>query len=320
MDSLAYVLGFGSKNELVAFIKKQLDLITYISLDDGHILHVFSDVVPVYNVSNYKQSSIYKEWHNWAQKNKKYTAHLTITSDMQICRELAIYASYRNFIKHLASNDIKNPHHLYDLLSRLGVFAVIWKRQTPSTAAAVCPAFSSVDDILAMSNTAQKVAMLLVDDDGHYEPLVAKQRSKNGVALFPLDSEIGNKVSSLLKDSCKPPQIQHMPHMASSHIVGLLRTLHVWTQMRLFSPSGFTITCVILRPDFRIFGFMTKANIIVTGPQEGMPIHTLPPFMQSIPTLKHIIHMDDITGTHTTGHVYENDMSMFIAKTKSIGL
>ena len=64
-----------------------------------------------------------------------------------------------------------------------------------------------------------------------------------------------------------------------------------WINIRLFNANPFLIKSVILRQDLKIYGFLTRANLLIRGPQEGILCHILPDLFEIIPKIQYICNV-----------------------------
>lgn len=328
MDSIAYLLGLENKKKLLQKIKKVLDPLTFITLENGHVLTAFMDYEPIIPVAT---SSIYREWKQWIAEFPKYSDLFGISTDIKsnalhVSRELAIFKSYRNFIMHLSSTDRKNPSYLVDLMQRIGILLVVWKRDdtNPMSASAMCPMFTTIDQLLTATQNVNNVIMILDDGTGNYEPLEMKIRNKKGITLFPVSDNIGSNVINILKSSCFTSTAStNATSIATTTLpfIEIIRAIHEWSQLRLFSYSNFKITTALLRPDGRIWGLMTKGNIIILTQSDGVSLYSLPLLLSTIKTIKNVIYFEDISGKQMhVGPVYTNDLQLFMAQLRKSGL
>lgn len=314
MESIAYCLGMPSKQALIEFMFKTIDPVTYMSLDDGHILSSFMERTPFVGKSD-ANAALLKEWKVWLTNHNKYERMLMIDlhDDIKVSRELAIYASYKNFMRHLASNDVKNPHHMVGWLQTQDILLVIWNRNSETSVSAMCPLYSNISELAFDIRKHAKVMMLLHDPATKYfEPLEIKQRSKTGTPLISDTNPLNKTVVQFMRKSCLSK--------TSHQFVELMASFHAWIKLRLFNSGGFIIIGMILRPDGKIYGLMTVNKLLITFPTEGVPMRLIPALVNRL-SIKRIMYLDDIAGQSvTTKDMYQNDYTMFKQKIVKLGM
>jgi hypothetical protein len=316
MNAIATSLGMKSKKDLIKEIIKKLDVISFISLANGHILSAFMDQEPIIAKENPK---LVKEWRAWIKDYPSYARIVNINdiTDIRLSRELAIFKAYSNFIAYLKSDDLKNPEHLETLLLSGGIILLIWKR-AGDEATLQCNTYSNVADIFVAGQN-KRIAMLLQEKE-YYEPIELKQRGKISTPLFDENGSLGDIVKKVLEQCPLPNTTDATTHPRERRVIENLRNLVAWCASRLSNANRFDIRTVILRQDLQIYGFMTRTNMFIRGPQEGINIHILPELFDIIPSLAKLVYLEDISGhTFTIGENYANDFIVFREKIADLG-
>jgi hypothetical protein len=333
MESISYLLGLTDKRALIKKIESELDPITYMALDDGHVLTSFLDPLPIVSIDNSNNTrKLVKEWKQWSKtqfikKDVPYIKARMIDdkNDIHVSREVGIYKSYKNFIEYLRSNHTKNPQYMIDLLHRMGYLLVIWHREIENvnSVSAVCPHFADMDDLVNSAKLHKKIIMVLEsthDKEMYYEPLEITQRSKQGITLIPATGPVGNKVLNLLQASCNVKE-KNKEHIQSYTVIDIITSFNAWMELRLRSASPFKIVGILLRPDGRVYGLMMKCKMIIVMPDEGLPVHILPELIKGVSTIKRVLYLNDLSGmTVVTEFAYEDDIQAVYKKLHDIGL
>lgn len=306
MSAVAYLLGFETVKLLIEDIKKKFDLISFISCENGLLLQSFID--------REITLSIRKEWNSISSK---YKTLLDLSDSNKVNRQLYIYKAYKNFLHYLKSSSeiAKNPLHLVNVLTIThNIQVVIFKKNGQDSAIVQCPMFSNINDLLYITGKKSLQLGLLLEDNEYYEPLQLKKVGKDvGTHIFDINTF--EPIRRLL-DKC-PVKDPIIPY------IEVLRNLIVWTDNErelgtLNSPSSFRIETIILRPDMKIYGFLTKSNILIKVP--GYPIGILPTLMKMI-DVKHIVYLEDIYDMRLTiDKVYKVDLESFTNKIGKLGL
>ena len=317
MNAVAIGIGMKNKKEFVKFILKHLDPLTFITMGNGHILQAFMKQEPLIPKDNHK---LIKEWNEWIKGFSKYARFIGNSGDLSqnmLSRELAIYSAYKNFIKYLESNDLKNPEHIRAFLLTQNMILLIWKRNGDE-ATLQCSTYSDVREIFTLAQN-KKIAMVL-EEKGYYEPIELKHRGKQGVSLFEENGKLSKAVSKVMHQ-CPVPYKMTADTYSREHVfIENIRHLVSWIDARLLSGSAFRIQTVILRQDLQIYGFITRAGLIIRGPQEGVFIHILPQLFKNIYSLEKLVYLEDIAGKKIKiSEVFATDFRMFQEKIEDIG-
>lgn len=302
MESIATIMGV-SKKELIEKIKKFLDPLTFITLEQSTVLQAFMDpLAPIIS------TNLEKEWKQWIKKSPKYVEYFMLNIDKlsheRLQRELAIYRSYLNFIKHMHSNEPKNPQHFFDLFARMGYIFLLWKRKGLQHAHFHCPSYININ----LSTAQYKKAFMIIEDDNEhlYEPIEWKQRGKNGKMILDIN-DIENVATFL--DQCSKKDITW---------ISILRSMKKWIESFLVHTSPFIINGVILNPDLRIYGLITEKGFIIKTTNNGLSNYLLKDIIELF-NIKHIYYHEDIVGkTYNIYDVLINDIRLLEEKLKTI--
>ena len=312
MNAIASSLNI-NKTELIKRIKNIINPLIFISLENGNILQAFQDneaIIPSKNIE------LVKKWKKWIIRFPKYKKmfnidELNIEED-KLSRELAIYNAYNNFFEYLASNDIKNPYHLIDILHNMNILLVIWRKVNNETVSIMCPYFKNVYDLINSISHHDKYLMLMQDGE-YYEPLQLKQRNKEGISL--IEKNILPNIKNLL-DQCPKPNESNV----NINFLDTLRGLSYWMKNILFDATPFTPKSIVLRPDLNVYGLLTYGNLFITIPKNGVPIGMISDLIE-IFDIKHILHIEDIAGqVYESTYFSKGDYRLIVDKFNKLGL
>jgi hypothetical protein len=319
LHAIASSLNFKTKKDFIRDIKNKLDLITFISLENGEVCKSFIDIneiIPEYN------KGLCNELKNWLEKNNITKKLFNIDElacdnyNLKLSRLLNIYKGYIKFINYLESNDYpneKSPYYLYSLLSSLyEVLLIIWEKiEKTNEINIMCPYYSSFEDLLSGMDLNPNMIMLLKDKK-YYEPLELKLRSTDGEKTIKLN-EFPN-MKKLVSECTKLKE-----HNDDSDVIyKKLYTLNQWTKTKILKNSNkFIIDRVLINNDLSIDRFLTKGNILIKLDKQ-ISISLLPTFIKNL-NIKHIIFYDDIVASKLSINILSNDLDIYIDKIKSLG-
>ena len=224
INSIAYLLGI-TKEDFIKNIEDKLDILKFLSLENGNVFKDFSDIEPVIPELN---KELYAEFLlKYANADK--TINIPDMNDnnekslYQKSRLLCIYKSYKKFINYLKSEE--NPsgniiHYLYTLVAIIyNKLIVLWDveiGQPNSDVSIVCPRYCAINDLLLYLGKKTKIIMLMTSSENkakdneiaYYEPIISKSLNKKESTFFNLDNhkniiKILNKCSVNINDANK---------------------------------------------------------------------------------------------------------------------
>ena len=221
INSIAYLLEI-TKDEFIKNIEDNLDILKFLSLENGNVFKDFSDIEPVIPELN---KELYAELVKYANvSNAINVPDIEDNSEKSLyqkSRLLCIYKSYKKFIYYLKSEE--NPsgnviHYLYTLVAIIyNKLIVLWDVEIGlphSDVSIVCPRYSSINDLLLYLGKKTKVIMLMTSSENkakdnevaYYEPIISKSLNKKEGRFFYLDNhknivKILNKCSANINDA-----------------------------------------------------------------------------------------------------------------------
>jgi hypothetical protein len=221
INSIAYLLEI-TKDEFIKNIEDNLDILKFLSLENGNVFKDFSDIEPVIPELN---KELYAELVKYANvSNAINVPDIEDNSEKSLyqkSRLLCIYKSYKKFINYLKSEE--NPsgnviHYLYTLVAIIyNKLIVLWDVEIGlphSDVSIVCPRYSSINDLLLYLGKKTKVIMLMTSSENkakdnevaYYEPIISKSLNKKEGRFFYLDNhknivKILNKCSANINDA-----------------------------------------------------------------------------------------------------------------------
>jgi len=326
--SIAHGLNFDSKKSLIKDIISKLDLLSFLSIENGHVCKAFMDKLPIIPFE-YEQTKKpnqnkhlteseklileLKEHFAKFKLNKFYKVDYT-NYNYKLSRLLAIFKSYKKFINYLATNTYpitKSPYYLYSLISNLyNTLLVVWEKQN-NDASILCPFYICFEDLIGSMEHNPPMLMLLKDKK-YYEPLELKSKNQDGKKLFELNDY--PKIKDLFKE-CSNSKNTYAKNL---DIYNNINSLNRWIQTSILKNSSkFVITTIVINSDLTIEHFITAGNIFITVEKIGIS------FLKKIIKdfdIKKIIFYEDLSETFTelNINVQITDLHAFDEKIKSL--
>lgn len=279
IHAISDVLNFSSKNVFINDIEKNLDLITYVSLENGNICKDFHDLT-LKNINN-------KKIIDKINKNKKLLSNFKYDNSNinSKYRLLFVYNSYNKFINYLKSNDYpsdKLPYYLYTLVSILyNKLLIIWEYDN-NDIKIICPLFTSYSDILTNLDLNPEIIMLLKDGN-YYEPLEFRNKSKKDDILYLNDYKLVKKIINECSNVTNNTYF--------NNIYNKIYSLSQWINTIGDKYHIFDIDTILLNNDLSINYFITKSNILLYT--DKISISLLTKFIKDM-NIKNVKFYDDI--------------------------
>jgi len=308
MNALSEVLDFKSKKDLINDIKSRLNLLTFLSIENGNVCKAFMDKLPIIpNENNIK------ELHQHLQKYPEISKLYDLDNDIKYSRFLAIFKSYKKFIDYLETNSYqipKSPYYLFSLLSILyNKLLIIWEKQSKEKIVnIICPYYTSFSDLISSLKDINPDMIMLIKEKKYYEPLEIKYRNKELIKTFKLN-QFPN-----LKDLFKACSSNSIHFEDYNRTYQNLFSLHTWINSRVLKNyEKFKITTIIINSDLTIEHFLTKGGFLLTIDKIGIS------FLEKIITefkINKIYFYDDLAdnGIKFNINILVNDLELFKEK------
>jgi len=308
MNAIAEILDFKSKKDLINDIKNRLNLIMFLSIENGNVCKAFMDKLPIIPT----EQNI-KELQQHLQKYPEINKICDLDNDIKYSRFLAIYKSYKKFLDYLETNSYqipKSPYYLFSLLSILyNKLLIIWEKQTKEKIVnIICPYYTSFSDLISSLKDINPDLIMLIKEKKYYEPLEIKYRNKELVKTFKLNQFPNLK--NLFK-SCSNNSIHYDNYNKTYQN---LFSLNTWVNSRVLKNyEKFKITSIIINSDLTIEHFLTKGGFLLTIEKIGIS------FLEKIINefkINKIYFYDDLTdnGTKFNINILVNDLELFKEK------
>lgn len=310
ISAIAYGLNFKSKEHFVSNLTNNLDLIKFMSLENGNVCKAFMDNLPIIPENN---KSLIIELENHLEKfhlNSKINNF--DKANYKLSRLLGIFKSYKKFLTYIRSNDYpasKSPYYLYSLISSIyNVLLVIWEKQGDTTSI-ICPYYTSFEDLIGSMELNGQILMLskmVHKDKYYYEPIELKLKGIDGEKLIPLNEY--KHIKKLLSEC----SILKQTYNENYTIYNNIYSLHTWSKVNnLGMKEKFIISTIIINSDLSITHFITKGGFFIIT--DKISISFLPRLIIDLDIIE-ILFYDDIINNKININVLIRDYNLFIDK------
>jgi hypothetical protein len=317
INTIAYLVD-ETKETFVENIKNKIDILTFISLDNGNICKDFGDYEPVlyeYNKDLYgelkhhlqdinKKNNINIELPKFDSKNEKAV--------FKISRLLYIYKSYRKFLEYISADnypDDKGIQYLYSLIAFVYKKLLIVWENTINTSSIIpsidllAPEY--INDIISYYGLHKKTEIIMV----------LKENWKAIGNKDDINKHRDNKLYEIMKDRdniyfYEPLIIKTInmekKHMALSEYPNIKKIINYQPNSNIFNnlkyinnlikdeSLKYTIDTIIINDNYTIDKIMLKNNILIRFNPQGTII--LPYLIKEL-NIKSVVFLDDIIDT-----------------------
>lgn len=313
INSISHGLNFESKKKFIKDIKNKLDLITFLSLENGEICKTFMEELPIIPEDNMQlQKEMRKFIENFEITKKIFD--LDNIKLYNLSRLLNIYKSYNKFIDYLSADDFptnKSQYFFYSLLSIIyDTLLIIWEKSNEDIFIS-CPYYTCFEDIIASMNLNPNVLMLLKDKK-YYEPIELKIRGEDGEKLIKMNDYPN------IKKLIKQCSILKKSFDKNDKIYNNIYSLNQWTKTKILkNPKKFIIDTIIINNDLTINNLMTTGNILLNI--DTLSISFLPSLIKIL-NINKILFYDDIINKKFKIQVLSDDLNSFAEKIKTLDI
>lgn len=294
------ILGFKNKKEFVRDIRKRLDLITFVSLDNGNIVKKFMSMreISLKNSQNRKLLKAYKQF-------KKAHSNLCNIDSVNISRMLNIYYAYVRYIEYISSNDFhldKDPVHFYSLVMTLyNITLLVWEKDNGAILLN-CPQQTYVKVDFNPS-----IAMII--KDGHFfEQVVLKTRGSQSVNIFKINEypKLKEVISNCVYDD------------NGVDVYKRLYALNNWVKSKVLQNySKYVFKKVLINNDLTINKIMTNGNVLLEF--DTIDISFLPVMINEY-GMSDVLFYDDLIGDNFNISLRKADIDVFLEKCSEMNI
>lgn len=290
------MLNFKKKKDLISDIRKRLDIITFLSLNDGEICKHFmymKALVPA------KHPKLLKLFTNF-KKSKLWNL-----SSGSLSRSLNIFYAYNRYIDYIAANDYhseKIMKYIDSLIITLyGITPLVYEKIEKSSNEIHfhCPQLTTIDVDL------NPEISIMIKEGKYYEPVELKARgTKSTVKTLKLnDYPMLQQVLS----NCVTVRTDTKMYKA-------LYALNNWIKSKVLKNSEqFTLKKILINSDLTITSMLTDCNILIYF--EPLLLSLLPVILKEFGILaSNVLFYDDLVGKKINVRVLQSDLGYFAAK------
>jgi hypothetical protein len=320
INTIAYLVD-ETKDTFIENIKNKIDILTYLSLDNGNICKDFGDSEPVlyeYNKDLYgelkrhlyninKKNKINIELPKFDSKNEKAV--------FKISRLLYIYKSYKKFIEYISADNYpedKGVQYLYSLVAFVyKKLLIVWENTINS--ANIIPSINLIvpdyiDDIISYYGLQKKPEIIMIlkekwkvdgknDDNNKHRDnkLYEIMKDRDNIYFYePLIIKTINmeKKHMLLSEY---PNIKNIInyHPNNNKKNNIFSNLKYINNLIKDQSQKYSIETIIINDNYTIDKIMLKNNILIRFKQQGTII--LPYLMKEL-NINNVVFLDDIIG------------------------
>jgi len=351
-DNILYTLAYlldETKESFVENVKSKLDILSYMSLDNGNICKDFGDREPVlyeYHKALYGDLKQHVRLHKLKIELPKFDAKAKDAKDanaakavFKISRLLYIYKSYRRFIDYLSADDYpddKGIQYLYSLVAFLyKKLLVVWENtinanSNEPTINLLVPEY--IGDVITYYGLQKKTEIIMIlketwktegykqDNNIHRDnKLYELMKNRDTIQFY---EPLIIKTVSLEK--------KHMPLSDYPNISKIINYLPpnstIFNNLKYINnlikdeSLKYGIDSIIINDNYTIDKIMLRNNIVIRFHPQGI---ILLPYLMKELRVKNVVFLDDIADTTITittiNHIYDKFISK-IEKLQGVGM
>jgi hypothetical protein len=298
------VLGFKNKKDFIKDVKKRLDVLTFLSLDNGNIVKQFMSMREIVLSDHPKLLAAFRRF----RKNALWNLHIA-EGDLALSRALNIFHAYSRYIDYISAEDFhieKDPVHMYSLVMTLyDITLLVWEKDSDAVILS-CP-----QQTYAKIDFNPSIAMIIKDGSGsYYEPLVFKQRGSPATTIFKINDY--PKLKEVIGNCAFDGQ--------SIDVYKKLYTYNNWVKTSaLQNQKKYVIKRVFVNNDLSIDKMATGCGMLLQFPV--ISISLLPLIIKDMGIdATDVLFYDDIIDTKYDINVRKTDMAIFSKKCKELGI
>jgi len=332
IDVIAFLLN-KTKDSLLRDIEKRLDIITFLSLENGNVFKDFSDNEPVIPESN---ANLYIELLNKFNNKLLFFPEVEDNSKKSLyikSRLLSIYKAYKKFISYLKSTDSKydkNIQYIYSLVAILYKRLIIsWEveKGIDNNVQIICPYYTTFNDLIDHLGKNPKMIMIYKDNNNDkdnintsiYEPLVSRTiNTKTDTKSYNLDDH--ENIKNILK-SCSANAKNTKRETHSNDIyenkINIRAIIRRVNNIEKNTEDVYGFKTLIINNDLSIDKIILHNNVIITFKKQSIIFIKL---LIEFFNIKNIVFSEDIIGNIYNISVKNDVHKEFIEDAKGVGI
>lgn len=297
LQAVVDLLGFSDKARFMKEIRKRLDVLTFIMLDNGRICRDFLNTREM-NPSDY--TGALSELNAFRKNSNLFNISSRDTS-----RLLNVFYAYKRYIEYLSADALeRSSSHLYSLVQSLFDLNVLIFERLPKTNELH---FECSRYYMSYHN---KSFGIILKEERYYEPVVFKMRSTEAIRSLKLDDYPSLKK---LLSNCPSSNVEF-------DVFQKVFSFNTYIKTGIAKRyNDYVIGTVFINNDFTINKFLTKGNVVLQSNTIG--ISFLKTIIESfeIP-LSNVVFYEDVVGTSVDARYNIDDLKLVSQKCKSLGI
>ena len=344
INAVAYLVG-KTRETFIQDIKNKIDIIIYLSLDNGNVCKDFGDTEPVlyeYNKELYNElkkhlKNIKKKYNNlnivkfnddkFNSKNEKDV--------FKISRLLYIFKSYKKFIAYISADNYPNDkgiQYLYSLVAILyKKILIVWEKTMDLTS--IEPSINLlvpdyINDIISYYGLQKNTKIIMILKENWKSNGIKGENNKDRIYEIMKDRDDIYFYEPLIIKKINSEEKKHMTLDEFPNIKKIIN-YHPNNNINLFNnlknikvgTKRYSIDTIIINDNYTIDKIMLNNNILIRFNPQG--IITLPYLIKEL-NIKNVKFLDDIVDEkHLVDLVSDNkylDFENKINKLKDFGI
>lgn len=298
LQAVVDLLGFSDKAKFMKEVRKRLDVLTFITLDNGRICRDFLNTREM-NPSDHTGAL------NELNAFRKNSTIFNISS-MDTSRLLNVFYAYKRYIEYLSADALeRSSSHLYSLVQSLFDRNVLIFERLPKTNELhfECSRY--------YKSYHNKSFGIILKEERYYEPVVFKMRSTEAISFMKLDDYPSLKK---LLNNCPSSNVEFDVFQNVFSFNSYIKTGGFVKRYK-----DYVIGTVFINNDFTINKFLTKGNVVLQSNTIG--ISFLKTIIESfeIPH-SNVVFYEDVVGTSIDARYNTDDLEQVSQKCKSLGI
>ena len=315
INVIAYLVG-RTRDTFIENIKNKIDIITYLSLDNGNICKDFGDLEPVlYEYNKELYNELKKHLYNVNKKTKinielpKFNSE-NKESTFKISRLLYIFKSYKKFIAYISADnypDDKGIQYLYSLVAIIyKKLLIVWEKSMDATS--IIPSINLlvpdyINDIISYYGLQNNTKIIMVLKEKWKANGIKGENNKDRIYEIMKDRDDIYFYEPLI---IKKINSEEKKHMGLDEYPNIKKIINYQPNNNLFNnlkninnligelSSKYKIDKIIINDNYTIDKIMLKNNILIRFNPQGIII--LPYLIKEL-NIKNIVFLDDIVDT-----------------------
>jgi len=322
INAIAYLVG-KTRETFVDNIKNKIDIITYLSLDNGNVCKDFGDLEPVLYEYNKELYNELKKHLNHFNKKTKINIELPTFESandkaiFKISRLLYIFKSYKKFIAYITADnypDDKGIQYLYSLIAIIyKKLLIVWEKTMDLTSIEtsinlLVPDY--INDIISYYGLQKNTKIIMILKEKWKANGIKGENNKDRIYEIMKDRDDIYFYEPLI---IKKINSEEKKHMALNEYPNIKNIINYHQNNNLFNnlkninnlkSERYRFDKIIINDNYTIDKIMLKNNILIRFNSQGIII--LPYLIKEL-NIKNVVFLDDIVDTEYKITIIIND-------------